>query len=68
MIFWSGRIIERLEITGFDFLGLTSKRSYGRERRVNEKEIEKLMARYEPRLVSHSSFSLACHKVAVPEC
>ena len=36
----------------------TSKRSYGRERRVNEKEIERLMARYEPRLVRFFRFLL----------
>ncbi len=38
-------------VHGFFRFCRTSKRSYGRKRRVNEIEIEQLMARYEPRLV-----------------
>jgi len=42
---------ETLEVAASVILCITSERSCGRERKVNEKEIEKLMARYEPRLV-----------------
>lgn len=38
------------------FFCRTSERSHGRERRVNEKEIEELMARCEPRLVRFFCF------------